>query len=373
VYQYALGRKGGGERERYIKVTYDMTPEDVHDVEMPHVKLRDMDTISVMKAKHYATMDVNNKNGMKTPLSPVGSQVSEADVEITHGETRVYQNAGTINKWQALCENKMREMQARMTQLDTIVKLQKQKLVKQEMALAVRETRNMDATTSILRAQAAGRAQPARQPFAQQAQPFTNGNLGGRTQEEVRAYVAAGYEAMLAREAAERNATQQKMARQHQLYQQQSKAQQERQMLDQHMKELLQQDQMRRQQMARQQTQQFRFPGPNGGDRRPTYTSGPQEPFPNFVDPDGLPLFQGQDNPPPGFQSPLYAGFAPADGMLQRVPLSAQAQGGFWKGLPSQHNMPQNMRRDAPVSEAGSRVEVSKTDDENDDSVMGDE
>jgi hypothetical protein len=44
---------------------------------MAHIKLRDMDTISVMKTKQYAAMDANKKNGVETPLSPIGSKLSE--------------------------------------------------------------------------------------------------------------------------------------------------------------------------------------------------------------------------------------------------------------------------------------------------------
>jgi hypothetical protein len=384
VYHYALGHKGGGEREKYIKITYDMTPENVHDPEQPNIKLRDMDTISVMKAKQYAAMDANKKNGVETPLSPIGSQVSENEIEITAGETRVFQNAGTINEWQRLCENKLGEMQLQMAQLNNTIQQQRQKLAKQEVTIAELETRDMNMTMANLRAQAgvrtqatgraqaAGRAQPTRQPFAHQGRPFTGfGDTGGRSEAEVRAMVAAGYEAYEARQAAARMSTQQKVARQEQFYQQQFMAQQQQQQqqgLQQRMMAHQQQQHMDRQQMAL-----FRFPTNNGvQDRRPTYASGPQEPFPDFVDPDGLPLFRGQDNPPSEFASPLYAGFAPAASMpLQGVP-AAQPQGSFWAGLPSQNNISQHMRRNAPVSEAGSKAAVAKADGD-EDSVMGDE
>jgi hypothetical protein len=393
VYQYALGRKGGGESEKYIKITYDMTPEDVKDNEQPHIKLRDMDTISVMKAKQYTTMDANKKNGVETPLSPIGSQVSEDEVDIIDGETRVFQNAGTISEWQRKCEEKMGQYQECVVQLKQYIARQKEKLAKQEKMIANAETYYMNVVRANLRAQhaargqvvgqaqavghgqavgrgqlvnraqttvsqAAGRAQPTRQPFAQQSQPFTGfSDLSGRSESQVRAMVAAGYKASMARQAAAR--TQQLAAQQQQVSQQQQMAQPRQQMT-------VQQQMAREYKMGRQQLSQFRFPAPSNNtqqDRRPTYASGPREPFPKFVDPDGLPLFNGQDNPPPGFQSPpVYPGYASA---LPSIP-SVQPQGNFWDGLPAQFNMPP--RRDASVSEAGSKVAMK-----DEDSVMGEE
>jgi hypothetical protein len=386
VYQYALGRKGGGESEKYIKITYDMTPEDVKDNEQPHIKLRDMDTISVMKAKQYTAMDANKKNSVETPLSPIGSQVSEDEVDIIDGETRVFQNAGTISEWQRKCEDKMGEYQAYVVQLEQYIVRQKEKLAKQEKMIANAETHYMNVARANLRAQraargqavgqaqavgrgqsvnraqtavsqAAGRAQPTRQPFAQQSQPFTGfSDLGGRSESQVRAMVAAGYEVSMARQAAAR--TQQLATQQQQVSQQQQMAQPKQQMT-------VQQQMAREYKMGRQQLSQFRFAVPTNTqqDRRPTYASGPQEPFPKFVDPDGLPLFNGQDNPPPDFQSPpVYPGYAPA---LPSIP-SVQPRGNFWDGLPAQFNMPP--RRDASVSEAGSKVAMK-----DEDSVMGED
>jgi hypothetical protein len=353
-----------------------MTPEEVHDPEQSNIKLRDMDTITVMKAKQYAAMDANKKNGVETPLSPVGSQVSEDEVEITAGETRIFQNAGTINEWQQLCENKLGEMQLQMAELNNIIRQQRQKLAKQEVTLADLETRNMNMAMASLRAQAGvrtqatgraqapGRVQPTVQPSANQG-PVS---FAGLSESQIRAMVAAGYEAKLAREAAARMSTQQKVAGQEQLYQQQSIKQQQQQVLQQRMMAQQQQQHMDRQQLA-----QFRFPNNGAQDRRPTYASGPQEPFPDFVDPDGLPLFRGQDNPPPEFRSPRYADFAPAASMFQQGIPGAQPQGSFWAGLPSQNNVPLKMRNNAPVSEAGSKIEVAKADGEDADSVMGDE
>jgi hypothetical protein len=404
VYQYALGRKGGGECEKYIKLTYDMTPEDVKDNEQPHITLRDMDSISVMKTKQYAAMDANKKNGVETPLSPIGSQVSEDEVDIVDGETRVYQNAGTISDWQRACENKLGEMQAYTVELKQYIARQKDKIAKQEATISDLETRNMNMTMAHLRAQAVGRAQHMRQqqrpatsanppeiyftapngnrytrekfeqrlaqatpkqqaqyrrmaelqqPFVHQGRPFTGfSNPGGHSEAQVRAMVAAGYQANMARQAAAPNPAPYKMSEPHKVA---------------HQEQVYQQmvSQYRQQELVRQQKEmtQFRFPAPNNHgvqERRPTYASGPQEPFPDFVDPDGLPLFHGQDNPPPEFQSPRYPGYAPA------VPI-VQPQSSFWDGFSAQNNV---AHRYAPISEAGSKVKVSK---EEEDSVMEDE
>jgi hypothetical protein len=136
IYQYAIGGPGDDGRECYIKIDYNMTPNDVHDIERPNIKLRDMDTIVVMKGKsRIAAMVENSRKGVETPLSPIGSQVSEENVDIINGETTIYQNAGTIANWHRVVENKMMELRSQVTGLISENQLQKAALTQQNQML----------------------------------------------------------------------------------------------------------------------------------------------------------------------------------------------------------------------------------------------
>ena len=136
IYRYALGGPEDAQRKRYIEIDYNMTPNDVQDTERPEIKLRDMDTIMVMKAKsHIAAMVESSRNGIETPLSPIGSQVSEEVVEIINGETLIYQNAGTIANWHRLVESKMMELRGQITSLSSENQVQKAMMAQQAQML----------------------------------------------------------------------------------------------------------------------------------------------------------------------------------------------------------------------------------------------
>jgi hypothetical protein len=137
IYRYAIGGPGDDARKRYIKIDYDMTCMDVRDPERPDIKLRDMDTIMIMKAKsRLAVMIENSRNGVEAPPSPIGSQVSEEDVDIIDGETPIFQNAGTITIWNRLVEKKMMELRSQVMALTTQNQRQRTTLAKQTAVLA---------------------------------------------------------------------------------------------------------------------------------------------------------------------------------------------------------------------------------------------
>lgn len=143
IYQYALGGPDDDVRERYIKIDYNMTFSDVHDPERPEIKLRDMDTIMIMKAKsRLAAMIENGRNGIETPLSPTGSQVSEDNVDIVDGETPIFQNAGTIANWNRIVESKMMELRSQVNTLTSENQRQKTTLVRQNQMLGDMIKRN---------------------------------------------------------------------------------------------------------------------------------------------------------------------------------------------------------------------------------------
>jgi hypothetical protein len=132
IYQYTLGGPEDGQRVRYINIDYNTTPNDVRDTERPEIKLRDMDTIIVMKAKpRIAAMVENSRNRIEPPLSPIGSQVSEEVIEIMDGETSIYRNAGTIASWHRLIETKLIELRGQITGLNSETQAQKSIIAQQ--------------------------------------------------------------------------------------------------------------------------------------------------------------------------------------------------------------------------------------------------
>ncbi|CAN9301800.1 unnamed protein product [Alternaria alternata] len=145
IYRYALGGPRDAQRERYIKVDYDMTPNDVQDTERPEIKLRDMDTLMVMKAKsHTAVMFESSHDGIEIPQTPIGSQVSEEQVDIINGETSIYQNAGTIANWHRLVDTKMVELRGEIIGLSQENQLQKTVIAQQTEMLHDLVKRNND-------------------------------------------------------------------------------------------------------------------------------------------------------------------------------------------------------------------------------------
>ncbi|KAL1796567.1 hypothetical protein ACET3X_005107 [Alternaria dauci] len=145
IYRYALGGPRDAQRERWIKIDYDMTPNDVQDAERPEIKLRDLDTLMVMKAKsRMAVMSESSHDGMETPQSPMGSRVSEEQVDIIGGETPVYQNVGTISNWHRLVETKMVEFRGEVMRLSQENQLQKTVIEQQTQMLHDMVERNND-------------------------------------------------------------------------------------------------------------------------------------------------------------------------------------------------------------------------------------
>jgi hypothetical protein len=145
IYRYALGGPRDAQRERYINIDYDMTPNDVQDTERPEIKLRDMETLMVMKAKsHTAVMFESSHDGIEIPQSPIGSQVSEEQVDIINGETSVYQNAGTIANWHRLVDTKMVELRGEIIGLSQENQLQKTIIAQQTEMLHDLVKRNND-------------------------------------------------------------------------------------------------------------------------------------------------------------------------------------------------------------------------------------
>ncbi|KAG9189441.1 hypothetical protein G6011_06309 [Alternaria panax] len=145
IYRYALGGPQNMQRESYIKIEYNMTPNDVQDIERPAIKLRDMDTLLVMKAEScMAVVGESSRDGIETPQSPIGSEVSEEHVDIINGETPIYQNAGTIADWHRLVETKMVELRGQVIGLNQESQFQKTMIAQQTQMLHELVKRNND-------------------------------------------------------------------------------------------------------------------------------------------------------------------------------------------------------------------------------------
>jgi hypothetical protein len=152
-------------KERYILITYDMTPNDVQNGE---VQLPDLDTIVVMKAKSpLSAMDENERNGRETAKSSLpGSQLLHEDVDIIDGETPVYPDAGVVDEYYNMYEQAMHHLRSQKTHLESIIHQQQVKLKQQEATIKTLETCNTQLIQNNLRIRHASRTlhTPRRQP-----------------------------------------------------------------------------------------------------------------------------------------------------------------------------------------------------------------
>ncbi|KAE8828213.1 hypothetical protein PTNB73_06671 [Pyrenophora teres f. teres] len=143
IYQYRTHDRST-EGIRFIKIEYNMTPEDVYDKEYPHLRLQDMGMIMVVKVQPRVLVGVQNDG--TDMLSPIGSQVSEEVVDITDGETTIYQNAGTITQWHRDVQSKMNELRTQINSLNAELADQKMTLAQQKHAIAQLQARNAELT-----------------------------------------------------------------------------------------------------------------------------------------------------------------------------------------------------------------------------------
>ncbi|KAJ8105450.1 hypothetical protein OPT61_g10170 [Boeremia exigua] len=98
VYRYLAGTQEDPTRQLQIKLTYDLTPADVKDVNYPNVMLRDLNTIHVMHAH---------------PTPSHGAHLPYATVDLLNGETTVYQNPDVTAHWYRAVEHDLRSTVAR--------------------------------------------------------------------------------------------------------------------------------------------------------------------------------------------------------------------------------------------------------------------
>ncbi|KAF7443416.1 hypothetical protein Alg130_08842 [Pyrenophora tritici-repentis] len=129
---------------RFIKIEYDMAPVDVYDKEFPLLRLQDMGTIMVARAKPRVLTGVQNDG--TNMFSPMDSQVSEEIVDITDGETQIYQDAGTITQWHRDVESKMTELSMQVNNLNAELATQKRATEQQTCIAKQLELENRDLT-----------------------------------------------------------------------------------------------------------------------------------------------------------------------------------------------------------------------------------
>ncbi|KAI4654005.1 hypothetical protein J4E93_001773 [Alternaria ventricosa] len=272
IYQYALGGPDDDMGARYIKIDYDMIFSDVHDPERPDIKLRDMDTIMIMKAKsRLVTMIEHGRNRIETPLSPTGSQVSEDNIDIVDGETPIFQNAGTIANWNRIVESKMMELRNQVNTLTSENQRQKTELARQNQMLGDMIKRN-DASLRSSHPQVTGRG--------------------------VHAFPFVGHSAANLHPGIQRGPTVQRNA-----FMDRLEAVREPTVLND----------------SRNRMQQYQFPTHHPGmqGRRPTYDSGEREAFPDF-----------QRIGAATTQPTQFSAYGMCDDMTSYVPVLQHVQGG---------------------------------------------
>ncbi|KAI4935968.1 hypothetical protein J4E85_001296 [Alternaria conjuncta] len=272
IYQYALGGPDDDVEDRYIKIDYNMIFSDVHDPERPDIKLRDMDTIMIMKAKsRLATMIERGRNRIETPLSPTGSQVSEDNIDIVDGETPIFQNAGTIANWNRIVESKMMELRNQVNTLTSENQRQKTELARQNQMLGDMIKRN-NASMQSSHPQATGRGVHAFPFVGHSAANFHPGIQRGPT--------------------VQRNAFMDRL-------------------------EAVREPTVPNDSRNRMQQYQFPIHHPGMQGRRPTYDSGEREAFPDF-----------QRIGAATTQPTQFAAYGMGDEMNSYVPVLQHAQGG---------------------------------------------
>ena len=119
-----------------ITLTWDMTPTDVRDDDFPGVAMRNMDTIYVMEARPLASAETKGELNEGGAVQSPGPQVNCAEVDITNGETHLYQNPDVTRQWCQAVEQDAHHLRAAHASMkSTIIQQQKQLSTKdQEIA-----------------------------------------------------------------------------------------------------------------------------------------------------------------------------------------------------------------------------------------------
>lgn len=94
-----------------------MTPDDVKDGDFPAVAMRNLDTIYVVQAKYLVDADAEGDLIVGGVLQSRSSQVTRQVVDITDGETNVYQSPHVNDQWYEALEmyaNGLRDTHSRL-------------------------------------------------------------------------------------------------------------------------------------------------------------------------------------------------------------------------------------------------------------------
>ncbi|CAO2651433.1 Nn.00g040030.m01.CDS01 [Neocucurbitaria sp. VM-36] len=191
IYCYRAATEENKDREKYINITYNMTPDDVKDEEYPGMAIADMDTIFVMKARPRSlTMAENENTERDASLSPLGSQASSEEISIMNGETSIYQDGKTITHWFLHSQKKLIEFRNETGELKSTVAMQAKTMAEQEKKLS--ELKSLQTLLLHQNIQLSQRHQP---PYGQtlprlgQAIPSYSNRCGQRQRQRRRAPV----------------------------------------------------------------------------------------------------------------------------------------------------------------------------------------
>ncbi|UPX21289.1 uncharacterized protein EKO05_0011479 [Ascochyta rabiei] len=134
IYRHPAATHQNPEQEKQITLTWDLTPNDVRDADFPDANMQDLDTIYVMQAKPFTSDETNRVLDEGGAVQSPGPQVSYEIVDITAGETTVFQNPHVSHQWYRAVEQDSTRLHAtHSTMKSTIIKAQHEIFAKNKM------------------------------------------------------------------------------------------------------------------------------------------------------------------------------------------------------------------------------------------------
>ncbi|KAJ4335953.1 hypothetical protein N0V95_008755 [Ascochyta clinopodiicola] len=134
IYRYRAPTHQNPEQEMQITLTWDLTPNDVKDAKFPDANMRDLDTIYVMQAKSFSKGKTDRALDEGGAVQTPRAQVSYETVDITAGETTVFQSPHVSHQWyRAVEQDASRLDAAHSTMKTTMLKAQHEIFAKNKL------------------------------------------------------------------------------------------------------------------------------------------------------------------------------------------------------------------------------------------------
>ena len=146
VYRYHAPTKQDRSQLMQISLTWDMTPNNVKDNEVPGMAMQNLDTIYVMQAKPLASAETDRELNKGGAVQSPGPQVTHEIADIVNGETNFYQNPDVSRQWYQAIEHDSNRLRAEHGRIKTAL-IKAQQLVHAKENLIVLQNKTINDLT----------------------------------------------------------------------------------------------------------------------------------------------------------------------------------------------------------------------------------